>query len=73
MKTMMSLDGTQIVRVSDEKASGLFEEGYRYIAKSIWKEKVRDVNKPTEEEPTKKTKTNKMSKAQKRHVRKSAK
>ena len=43
MKTMMSLDGTQIVRVSDEEASRLFGEGYRYIAKSIWKEKVRDV------------------------------
>ena len=73
MKTMMSLDGTQIVRVSDEKASRLFGEGYRYVAKSIWKEKVRDVNKPTEEEPTKKTKTNKMSKAQKRHLKKSNK
>ena len=70
MKTMMNLDGTQIVRVSDEKASRLFSDGYRYIAKSIWKEKVRDVNKPTEEEPTKKTKTNKMSKAQKRHLKK---
>ena len=69
MKTMMNLDGTQIIRVSDEKASGLFEEGYRYIAKSIWKEKVRDVNKPTKEETT--TKTNKMSKAQKRHLKKS--
>ena len=69
----MNLDGTQIVRVSDEKASGLFEEGYRYIAKSIWKEKVRDVNKPTEEqeEPTEKTKSNKMSKATKRHLKKS--
>ena len=70
MKTMMSLDGTQIVRVSDEKASRLFSDGYKYVAKSIWKEKVRDVNKPTEEEPTKKTKTNKMSKAQKRHLKK---
>ena len=71
MKTMMSLDGTQIVRVSDEKASGLFEEGYRYIAKSIWKEKVRDVNKPTEEEKPTKKKSNKMSKSAKRHLRKS--
>ena len=59
MKTMMSLDGTQIVRVSDEKASGLFEEGYRYIAKSIWKEKVRDVNKPPTDETEVKTKDNK--------------
>ena len=53
MKTMMSLDGTQIIRVSDEKASGLFEEGYRYIAKSIWKEKVRDVEKTTEKNTSK--------------------
>ena len=73
MKTMMSLDGTKIVRVSDEKASGLFEDGYRYVAKSIWKEKVRDVNKPTEEETTTKTKSNKMSKSAKRHMRKSNK
>ena len=54
MKCMMSLDGTQIVRVSDEKASGLFEEGYRYVAKSIWKEKVRDVNKKEETKKSKK-------------------
>ena len=70
MKTMMSLDGARIVRVSDEKASRLFSEGYKYIAKSIWKEKVRDVEKPKEEKPTK-TKSNKMSKAEKRHMRKS--
>ena len=74
MKTMMNLDGTQIVRVSDEEASRLFHDnGFRYIAKSVWKEKVRDVNKPTEEEPTKKTKTNKMSKSQKRHMTKANK
>ena len=77
MKTMMSLDGTQIVRVSDEKASRLFSDGYRYIAKSIWKEKVRDIEKePAENEETGKTeivtkKSNKMAKAQKRHMRKS--
>ncbi len=70
MKTMMSLDGAQIVRVSDEKASRLFGEGFRYVAKSIWKEKVRDVEKPKEETPTKK-KSNKMSKSAKRHMRKS--
>ena len=67
----MSLDGTQIVRVSDEKAARLFSDGYRYIAKSIWKEKVRDVNKPTEEEKPTKKKSNKMSKSAKRHLRKS--
>ena len=76
MKTMMSLDGTQIVRVSDEKASRLFSDGYKYVAKSIWKEKVRDINKePVVNEETGKTemvtKSNKMSKAQKRHVKKS--
>ena len=72
MKTMMSLDGAQIVRVSDEEASRLFSDGYRYIAKSIWKEKVRDIEQPEEETPTN-SKSNKMSKAQKRHLRKSNK
>ena len=77
MKTMMNLDGTQIVRVSDEKASRLYSDGYKYIAKSIWKEKVRDVNKePVVNEETGKTemvikKPNKMSKAAKRHSKKS--
>ena len=77
MKTMMNLDGTQIIRVSDEKASGLFEEGYKYIAKSVWKEKVRDIEKePAVNEETGKTemvtkKSNKISKAAKRHLKKS--
>ena len=70
MKCMMSVDGSNIVRVSDEKAAELYHEGFRYVAKSLWKEKDRDVNKSTEEKPTK-TKSNKMSKAQKRHLRKS--
>jgi hypothetical protein len=67
---MMSVDGKHIRRVNDAKASELYHEGWRYIAKSMWKEKVRDVEKQTEEKPTKK-KTNKMSKSQKRHLRKS--
>ena len=66
----MSVDGSNIVRVSDEKASELFSEGFRYVSKSLWKEKVRDVETTTEEKPTNK-KSNKMSKAQKRHVKKS--
>jgi hypothetical protein len=70
MKCMMSVDGKHIRRVNDAKASELYHEGWRYIAKSMWKEKVRDVEKQTEEKPTKK-KTNKMSKSQKRHLRKS--
>ena len=79
MKTMMSLDGAQIIRVSDEKASRLFGEGYRYVAKSIWKEKVRDIDKEVHNSPLgdgfahKDTKSNKMSKAQKRHLKKSNK
>ena len=72
MKCMMSVDGSNIVRVSDEKASELFSEGFRYVSKSLWKEKVRDVETTTEEKPTNK-KSNKMSKAQKRQLRKSNK
>ncbi len=71
MKCMMSVDGSNIVRVSDEQASKLYHEGWRYVAKSFWKEKVRDVNKSTEEEKPTKKKSNKMSKSQKRHMRKS--
>ena len=71
----MSLDGAQIIRVSDEKASGLFGEGYKYIAKSVWKEKVRDVEKETTSDDgyisTSSKKSNKMSKAAKRHSKKS--
>ena len=70
MKCMMSVDGSNIVRVSDEQASKLYHEGFRYVSKSLWKEKVRDVEKPTEEKTTK-TKSNKMSKAQKTHSKKS--
>ena len=71
MKTMMSLDGT-IKRVSDEEASKLFnEEGFRYVAKSMWKEQVRDVGKTEEISTTIGKKThNKISKATKRHLRK---
>ena len=73
MKCMMSVDNKHIRRVTDEKASELYGEGWRYVAKSLWKEKVRDVNKPTEEETITKSKSNKMSKSAKRHMRKSNK
>jgi len=69
---MMSVDGSNIVRVSDDKASELYHEGFRYVSKSVWKEKVRDVETTTETKPTK-TKSNKMSKSEKRHLRKSNK
>ena len=72
MKCMMSSDGTNIVRVSDEEASELYHnENYKYVAKSVWKEKVRHIE-PKEEKPTNK-KSNKMSKAQKRNLRKAKK
>jgi len=71
MKCMMSSDGTNIIRVSDEEASKLYHnENFKYVSKAIWKEKVRDIEQP--QEPTNK-KTNKMSKAQKRQLRKSNK
>tara|TARA_Y100000996_G_scaffold130715_1_gene99340 strand:+ start:381 stop:596 length:216 start_codon:yes stop_codon:yes gene_type:complete len=71
---MMSVDGNNIVRVSDDRAAKLYHEGFRYVSKSIWKEKVRDVNKSTEEKtPKGNIKSNKMSKAQKRHMRNSNK
>ena len=72
MKTMMSVDGKKIIRISDEKASQLYSEGFRFIPKSMWKEQVRDIDKPTKEEPTKKKKNN-MSRATKRHLRKADK
>ena len=68
MKCMMSVDA-HIVRVTDEERSQLYQEGWRYVSKSLWKEKVRDVETTKRKKPTK-TKSNKMSKA-KRHLRKS--
>ena len=73
MKTMISMDKKHIKRVTDEKATKLYHEGWNYTSKSVWKEKVRDVNKPTEEETPIKNKSNKLSKSQKRHMRKSNK
>jgi hypothetical protein len=76
---MMSVDGSNIVRVSDEKAVVLYHEGFRYVSKSIWKEKVRDVekepalNKDTGETEMVSKHSNKMSKATKRQMRKSNK
>ena len=76
MKTMLSVDGKKIVRISDEKASKLYSEGFRFIPKSEWKEKVRDVekepalNKETGKLELTKMKSNKISKATKRHLRK---
>ena len=76
----MSSDGTNVVRVSDDEASKLYHnENFKYVAKSVWKEKTRDVNKePALNENTGEVemvtkKSNEMSKAQKRHLKKSNK
>ena len=68
----MSVDKKHIRRVTDEKASQMYEEGWRYVSKSIWKEQVRDVDSPVENK-TEKSKSNKMSKSEKRHLRKKGK
>ena len=70
MKTMISMDGKHIKRVTDEKAIKLYHDGWNYTAKSEWKEKVRDVNKKEETSQEDKPKSNKMSKSAKRHMRK---
>ena len=70
MKTMMSVDGKKIIRISDEKASQLYSEGFRYVSKSLWKEKVRDIENPQSNTTPTKKKNNKMSRATKRHLRK---
>ena len=59
MKCMMSVDKVHIKRVTDEQASKLFSEGWRYVSKSVWKEKVRDVNKKEETKKNKKSKKKK--------------
>jgi hypothetical protein len=70
MKTMRSTDGKRIFRTTDEKASELYHNGdANYAPKEEWKKEVRDLNKP-KETTEKKVKTNKPSKAQKRHYRK---
>ena len=79
MKCMMSVDGKKILRVTEDKARELYMEGFRFVPKSMWKEKVRDVEKePTLNEQTgklelTKKKANKMSRATKRHLRKANK
>ena len=62
MKCMMSVDKKHIQRVTEDKARELYGEGWRYVPKSVWKEKTRDVNK---KEETKKIKKSKKSKSNK--------
>lgn len=64
MKTMKK--GDDIVRVDESKQFDFLRRGYEYVAKKIWKEKVRDVNrteepKKVEKIETKNTETKKKS------------
>ena len=59
MKCMMSVDRKHIRRVTDEQASELYHEGWRYVPKSLWKETVRDINKKEENKKSKKNKSKK--------------
>ena len=59
MKCIMSVDKKHIKRVTDKKASELFHEGWRYVPKTLWKEKVRDINKKEEAPKSKKSKSSK--------------
>ena len=73
MKTMKLQE--RIVRVSDERASELYMEGWQYTSKSTLKEQVRakagDVEMEWQDKHgLVKDKSNKISKAQKRHLRK---
>ena len=72
MKCLANKDESVVVRVSEEEALILQEEGFHYIPKEVWKAKVRDAEKPVEDKPMK-AKTNKMSKSAKRHLRKQKK
>ena len=61
MKCMMSVDGKHIRRVTDDKASMMYEEGWRYVSKSLWKEKVRDVEASSSNKSSKSKKRNRKS------------
>ena len=54
MKTMQLDD--KIVRVSEDKIEQKVSDGWKFVPKSLWKEKVRDVNKKEETKKTKKKK-----------------
>jgi len=77
MKTMKLQE--RIVRVSDERAQELYMDGWQYTPKSEWKDyRMKEVKAKMDErldssEIELKEKSNKMSKSQKRHLRKSNK
>ena len=69
MKTMANQDNSAIIRVTEREAEILQYEGFRYVSKEMYKKNVRDAEKPVEDKLVK-VKSNKMSKSQKRHLKK---
>tara|TARA_Y100001963_G_C6678502_1_gene398673 strand:- start:709 stop:957 length:249 start_codon:yes stop_codon:yes gene_type:complete len=79
MKTLANQDESVVVRVSNDEAEILVHEGFHYVPKELWKEKVRDAG-DTPDYPYNveygdgskvlKKRHNKMSKSTKRHLRK---
>ena len=57
MKTMQ-LDA-KVVRVDEDKVGKKLSEGWEFVPKSVWKEKVRDVKKKDEPKKSKKKKSKK--------------
>jgi len=51
MKTMKK--GDDIVRVDEKKQFDFLKRGYEYVAKKLWKEKIRDINKIDEPKKSK--------------------
>ena len=72
MKCMANQDESVVIRVNEDEADILLHEGFHYVSKEVWKEKVRDAEQPVPDSPMK-AKSNKMSKSAKRHLRKSKK
>ena len=69
MKTIQNIKTLTIKRVSDTSsrlAIGMGE--WKYVQKSLWKEQIRDMNK-TPIQANDRVKSNEMSKAKKRHLR----
>ena len=78
MKTLRHKEAGNLKRRPDEEAHKMFETGkWEYVPKSVWKEQARDTDKNVHTSPVgagfahKDIKSNKMSKSQKRHMRKS--
>ena len=74
MKTLRHIEAGNLKRRPDEEAHKMFETGkWEYVPKSVWKEQVRDIDKihdKVEDGKLVSEKSNKISKATKRHLRK---